>query len=214
MSEKRKLSNEIKGLIKMILIENDWKIRSSSHVSLVKFFKNELEIYTRDDLRIDTKMSLELKNTEFDSNEIENIMKLSENAKFDADMIEFIENFRNKKKWKTTSLKMTIFKKILINLDIYNVQDIRDIQKKDKNLDIFRKTQLSDIQVDLILNLLNTFDKKYSKIDPNDFDFIKNKIKNKELTSEDYLYLFVAYDLKPYNDYLKGLALTYLKKQI
>ena len=214
MGEKRKLSNEIKGLIKMILIENDWKPRSSSHVSLVKFLKNELEIYTRDDLRTNTKMSLELKNTEFDSNEIENIIKLSENAKFDADMIEFIETFRNKKKWKTTSLKMNIFKKILISLDIYNVQDIRDIQKKDKNLDIFRKTKLSDIQVELILNLLDTFDKEYSKIDPNDFDLIKEKIKNKKLTSEDYLDLFAAYDLKPYNDYLKNLALTYLKKQI
>ena len=214
MSEKEKLSKEIKNLIKEILDKNKWKTKASSHVELVKFFKYELGIYTRDDLRTDTKMSLELKNTEFDSDEIENIIKLSENAKFDADIIEFIEIFRNRKKWKTTSQKITFFKKILINFNIYNVQDIRDIQKKDKNLDVFRKTKLSDIQVDLILNILKTFKKEYSKIDLNDFDLIQEKIKNKELTSEDYLYLFAAYDLKPYNDYLKGLALTYLKKQI
>lgn len=217
MSDKKKLSRDIKILIKAILVENNWESRSNSHKILLKFFKKQLEIYNIDDLRsinIDSDIEALLKQSEFNTNEIKNIIKLIENAKFDENINEFIEIFIKTRKWKPTSNKITLLKNILISLNIFNIQDIRDMIKDDSNLNILRKTRLSNNHVDDIIKILNIKETKNFGFESTDYDLIKNKINNKELKSEDYNYLFQEYKLEPYDNYLKKLLLTYLQKQI
>ena len=214
MSEKKKLSNDIKNLIKLILIENKWESRSSQHISLVKFLKKDIEIYTINELREYDNFLSELEDTSFTKQEIQNILKLVNHAKFEDDVLEFLEIFSTRRKWKSTSKKIYSVKKIFVKFNLFSLSNFFNLMKTDKNLHSLRQTKLTDIQVDDILFILDSMKKKDNNIDPNNYNLIKQKIKDEKLTSDEKTFLFEEYGLEPYNNYLKQLLIIFLENQI
>lgn len=217
----KKLSNDIKLLIKNIRISNDWVAKSKLHIKLVNFFKKIINVYTIDDLRKFNNIQNYLDILELNEQQIKNFIQLFNDAKFHPDFLTFLNNFRIKRKWPSTSNKYDIVKNIFINLNIFTIDDIISLFNNDPTLNVLTKTKLNNSHVnDIILMIKNISQNKIISqdqiisqdeniVDPYDFDYIKNNINS--FTDNQLQNLFIQYGLVSYNDYLKKIILVYLK---